>query len=389
MESNIPKIVFTIIFLVLFFLSSVALCAPPQMAKLIESWELLSFPTGNNEHMNISGLTMVAGSGGMVVGADELSHIHILQRIDGKTFKLMEDGTIPLSPGETELDIEGVAGFDNFIWVIGSHSLSRKSIRTPQELKGKADKKKKNGKSLSRSYNRDRFETIKVEPSREWLYRLEVKDNGAVERGTIVRGSLRDIFANHPVLSRFCNIPSKENGLDIEGLAVVQKKRKKSSHLLVGLRGPVLQGAFAVVLKVSVKDGTGMSNKPILDVKLKDTYYLSLDGRGIRGMSSMGSKAGDGYLILAGPVGGAPVSYTLYHWNGADTIPEIDSLDAQQNLTELCQIPVTDAALRGKPEGVHFLSEENGVVSFLIVYDSVANGAPGLFTCRLDGSVVK
>ncbi len=388
MESNIPKIVFTIIFLVLFFLSSVALCAPPQMAKLIESWELLSFPTGNDEHMNISGLTMVADGGGMVVGADELSHIHILQRIDGKTFKLMEDGTIPLSPEETELDIEGVASFDNFIWVIGSHSLSRKSIRTPKKLKEKAEKKEKKGESLSRSYNRDRFETIKVEPSREWLYRLKVKDDASIERDTIVRGSLRDIVANHPVLNRFRNIPSKENGLDIEGLSVVQKKRKKSSHLFVGLRGPVLQGAFAVVLKVSVKDGTGMSKKPILDVKLKNTYYLSLGGRGIRGMSSIG-KTKDGYLILAGPVGGAPVSYTLYHWNGADTIPEIDSLDAQQNLTELCQIPVTDAALRGKPEGVHFLSEENGVVRFLIVYDSVANGAPGLFTCRLDGSVVK
>jgi len=385
MESNIPKIVFITSCFVLFFLSSAALCAPPQMAKLMESWELLSFPTGNDEHMNISGLTMVADGGGMVVGADELSHIHILQRIDGKTFKLMEDGTIPLSPGETELDIEGVAGSGNYIWVIGSHSLSRKSIRTPQELMEKAEKKEQKAKSLSRSYNRDRFETIKVEPSREWLYRLETKSNGSVERGTIVRGSLRDVFANHPVLSRFCNIPSKENGLDIEGLTVVQKKRKKSSHLLVGLRGPVLQGAFAVVLKVSVKDGTGMSNRPILDVKLKNTYYLSLDGRGIRGMSSMG-KAGDGYLILAGPVGGAPVSYTLYHWNGADTIPEIDSLDAQQNLTELCQIPVTDMAPRGKPEGVHFLSEENGVVKFLIVYDSVANGAPGLFACQRDGA---
>jgi len=48
-------------------------------------------------------------------------------------------------------------------------------------------------------------------------------------------------------LGRFCKIPSKENGLDMEGLAV------SGNRIFAGLRGPVLRG-WAVVLEFELKD---------------------------------------------------------------------------------------------------------------------------------------
>ncbi len=83
-------------------------------------------------------------------------------------------------------------------------------------------------------------------------------------------------------------------------------------------------------MEVSAKDEETDEGKPILEIKLKDTYYLTLGGRGIRGMSEMAKKE-DGYLVLAGPVGDEPTPYMLYHWNGEDTVPEIDTLSRSKS----------------------------------------------------------
>ncbi len=355
----------------------------PPVATKIQDWQLESLPTDGEEHLNISGIIANKNESLLVVGTDERSHIQILKKIGEKKFKMIDDGNIPLASGETEIDIEGIAQGNDYTWVIGSHSMKRKSIKNPKELEKKAEKKEKKGDKLSKNYNHDRISTVAVEPTREWLYRLEIENSGFTKQDTIRRGSLRDIFANHPVLSRFRNIPSKENGIDIEGLAVIPDGDSKKTKLLVGLRGPSLRGPLAVVLEVSVKDDETDEGRPILKIKLKDTYYLTLGGRGIRGMSEMAKKK-DGYLVLAGPVGDEPTPYMLYHWNGKDTVPEIDSLNAKHNVTELCQIPPPKKEPNSKAEGVHFLAKEGGIVKFVIVYDSAINGAPTVFSCQFD-----
>lgn len=219
----------------------------------------------------------------------------------------MENGNFALAREETELDIEGLTQDDDRFWVIGSHSMKRKSLKTVEELK----EKRQDGKEPGKHYNRDRMETVAVEPSREWLYRLTIKSNGEVKRDSIRRGTLRNIFANHPVLSRFRNIPSKENGID---------------------------------------------------------------------------KEKDGYLVLAGPVGDEPSSYLRYHWNGKDTIPEIDRLDAEANIVQLCDIPPPESQPEAKAEGIHFLDKEGDKIRFVIVYDSAENGAASVFSCKLKRS---
>lgn len=254
----------------------------------------------------------------------------------------------------------------------------------PERLKQR--QKQGSGDKLSENYNHERIATVAVEPTREWLYRLEIDNSGSVRKDSVRRGSLRDIFANHPLLGRFQNIPSKENGVDIEGLAVIADGDLKQTRLLAGLRGPLLRGPLSVVLEVSAKDGNADDGRPILKIKLEETHFLTLGGRGVRGMSRMESTKG-GYLILAGPVGGEPTSYVLYHWNGEDSVPEIGKPDAARNVTELCRIPPPQEESRAKAEGVHFLREEEGVVKFVIVYDSAINGAPTVFSCKFITSV--
>lgn len=49
-------------------------------------------------------------------------------------------------------------------------------------------------------------------------------------------------------LRSYFSIPGKDNGFDIEGLAVVGKK------IFLGLRGPVLRG-WAVILELALREG--------------------------------------------------------------------------------------------------------------------------------------
>ncbi len=365
----------------LFMFPSLTFGGAPPVATKIEAWQLQSLPTDAKEHLNISAITMNEEGSLLVLGADEESHIQILKKSGESKFTLLDDGNFALASDETELDIEGIARHKEYTWVIGSHSMSRKSMLSLDKLK----EKQRSGDKLSGNYNHDRIATVAVEPTREWLYRLEIDNSGSVRRGSIRRGSLRDIFANHPVLGRFQNIPSKENGVDIEGLAVIADGDAEKTRLFAGLRGPLLRGSLAVVLNVSANEAKADDGRPILKIKLEKTHYLTLGGRGVRGMSRMENTKG-GYLILAGPVGGEPTSYMLYHWNGEDSVPEIDTPDAMHNVTELCRIPLPEAEPRAKAEGVHFLLEEEGIVKFVIVYDSAVNGAPTVFSCQFSRS---
>jgi hypothetical protein len=335
---------------------------------------LQGLPTENEVYLNISAITMSADRTLMVVGADEESAIQILTRTSDVKYELVDDGNFSVAPyTETELDIEGIARNGKRFWIIGSHSLKRKSIKAPGKLDADADE----------DYNHERMATIVPEPTREWLYLLKIGNDGKVDADRTARGSLRTIFANHPLLSRFTSIPSKENGIDIEGLTLIpDPEDKDDATLLVGLRGPVLRGPRAIVLVVKAK-----RKGSELKLKLEDTRYLALDGRGIRGMSRI-DDSGERFLVLAGPVGDAPVSYMVYHWNGEDTIPEIRDPNAENNVRPLCEIeiPRPTGQDSAKAEGIHVLEEDRGKIRFVIVYDSVENGGATQFSCDLGSS---
>ena len=99
--------------------------------------------------------------------------------------------------------------------------------------------------------------------------------------------------------SAFAGLPSKENGVDIEGLAA------KDGALYLGFRGPVLRENFVPIARV---DPSGSDEPELLFVKL--------GGRGVRDIAA----TTDGFLILAGPNGDQDWSFELFHWDGRDMV---------------------------------------------------------------------
>ncbi len=115
-------------------------------------------------------------------------------------------------------------------------------------------------------------------------------------------GSLRAaVKAERGQLAEALNWPSKENGLDIEGIAV------KDTHVLLGLRGPAA-GGYAIVMHLSVAIGAkGLSLRKGRSYALT---FLHLNGLGVRDLFRQGNDV----LVLAGPTMDLDAPFALYRW---------------------------------------------------------------------------
>ena len=232
-----------------------------------------------------------------------------------------------------ELDIEGLATEGHNVYVVGSHSSKRKKIDPSESYK-------KNRKTFF-------DKKIKEEKNRDWLFHLKLSDEGVVQTKEHI--TLRKIIKNDPVLKTFIKIPSKENGVDIEGIAV------KDSWLYLGFRGPVLRDNYVPVMKLKFDDAE----------KTNELLYVNLNGRGIRDIASVS----DGFLILAGPVGGNTMSYQLYHWNGMDVIPGKDR--KAKEIGRLKLLGEIEPPMNGKAEGISVVKEDEQQYKLLMIYDGV------------------
>jgi hypothetical protein len=183
-----------------------------------------------------------------------------------------------------EADIESIDIARGNVWLCGSHCIVRRQVN------------KTNADVVDSRFRPRR--------SRRLLGRIAVDtalENGPAIAGVALpfsgKGSLRRKLSNNPYLSPFLDLPSKENGLDIEGLALAGRK------LFVGLRGPLVD-SIAIVVELGLQSTAGLkTSAPRL-------HFLDLGGLGVRDLA--GSK--DGILVLAGPVAGARGPFRLYHW---------------------------------------------------------------------------
>ena len=285
---------------------------------------------GPDKNLNIIQLLSKQGDGQYVVGEDIL-----LPDID------KNDGG--------ELDIEGIAVDGNFIYVIGSHSFRRNQTSS-----------KKSYKKNRKTFNKGKIEE---EPSRDWLHRIEVNQQAQpVAKMSI---SLRDVISNHKALKAFSEIPSKENGVDIEGIAV------DDGWLYAGFRGPVFRDNYVPILKFKFDQHENSAN----------LLFVKLEGGGIRDMA----RVEDGFLLVSGPVGDAPGPYQVYHWNGLDMVPGKDRADTKGYIKKLGNIDVS----KGKAEGILPLELERGAdddcqYKFMIIFDGVVNGNPKIYCSSKD-----
>lgn len=239
---------------------------------------------------NISG--MVITESFMALATDEGTAIQILPRRKHQ-FIARASNRIVLSSGKDELDIEGLAWQEPYLYAIGSHSKKRKKI--------KAD--------FSNKKNLKRLSQIHDEPARNQLFRVQLDDQLKVRQ--IESLSLMPIIKSFPLISPFTALPSKENGVDIEGIAV------RGNHLFIGFRGPVLRGDLVPILKLRMND----KKFAVQASKLK---LVNLGGLGIRDMMAFERT----FYLLSGPVNHLPDDYHIHAWGGKTQLTTLPKLKA-------------------------------------------------------------
>lgn len=277
-----------------------------------------------------------------------------------RSFALHDLVDLP-GPPEDEADLEGIARAGGWLWVTGSHSLVRKQVK-PHHSEAKAYKRLS---KVRREPNRFVIARIAVQSDADGGPELvRVADDG--RRSGVIGApgaeNLTDLLVDDEHLAPFLAIPSKDNGLDVEGLAV------HGATLYVGLRGPVLRG-WAVVLEVlpvpDPADPTRIMLGEFGDGTRYRKHMLDLGGLGVRDLCP----DGDDLLVLAGPSMALSGPVRVYRWHGAahtDTgrIVRGDDLSVE---TEIEHGVGVDHA-----EGIALLAD-SADARLLVVYDSPAD----------------
>ncbi len=157
----------------------------------------------------------------LLLGADEGHKIQVLEPDSTQSvYKKVRSIELPIAKsGESEVDVEGIAVENNTVYVVGSHTATKKS---------KGNKKKTN--------------------NRQNVYRFKLNPDSGKLKSKIERDSLKKILKQDPILQEFLNIPNHKNGVDIEGVAV------KDKHLYFGFRTPILQDTYSPAIVVKFKD---------------------------------------------------------------------------------------------------------------------------------------
>jgi hypothetical protein len=163
-----------------------------------------------------------------------------------------------------------------------------------------------------------------------------------------------------PLLAPFLKIPAKENGLDIEGIAV------SGSDVWLGLRGPVLSG-HAVVLQLELKETRSGRLKPKRLEPERRRYrrhLLDTGGLGIRDLRL----DGEDLLLLVGPTMALEGTAHVLRWRRA-IHDQAEGLVPRERLELVVDLPYSRDA--DHPEGLE-LWPEAGRSALLVVYDAPA-----------------
>lgn len=317
------------------------------------------------------GVSSVARTGRYLwVAGDNNISIQRLELLEdgsyGKAVNFFLKDFIDLPAQTGEADIEGMDIAGNYLWLAGSHSYKRKKAR---QESGDPDKEI------------ERLTKVKLDPNRNLLARIPIvqDQSGAFvlhktcphpqnSEETLTAASLKTYEKKWSQLSKklkkdkhlapFIGLPGKENGFDIEGLAVYKDK------IFLGLRGPVLRG-WAIILEVQLEE----AKEGQLQLKMDEesgAYYLkhfvNLHGMGIRELTI----EGDDILILAGPTMELDGSMEVYRWKNGTQHARHQQVK-REHIESLLQLPYRYKQHGvNKAEGLALMDD----YSILLVYDS-------------------
>ncbi len=349
---------------------------------------LLQFDPDATDVVEDLSAAVISGDGNLWVASDETGMIERLTPTEARIYSQHRRFAMADFFGEVErgaeIDIEALDMHADYLWVMGSHSAKRKRPK---------------GKKMEKDL--ERLSTVAHEPQRFLLARIpfvkgelasELRMPGtarpprAAARVKPARGRagqrlegplpgenflvelLRRDRHFAPFLARpdmhggpLLPIPSKDNGLDIEGLVVSDTDR-----VFLGLRGPVLRG-YAALLDMRL---TGIG-RGLMEPKLSKKgsryakHFLNLDGLGIRELCVHG----DDLLVLAGPTLPVEAPIRLFRLRNFLDLAGDNLLDQEPGVLE----PLFDIPYVGKfdhAEGVANFSYFDEDDSVLVVYDN-------------------
>jgi uncharacterized protein DUF3616 len=337
----------------------------------------------NNKDEDLAGSLSAAlfAKGHLWVASDEATSVERLSPFDNLTFNRHRSfplGDLVRLPAlgtdfDQEVDIEGMEFQEDFLWVIGSHSIKRKRIKKAQN--GNADHDPKQIKRLARTEragNRyllaripmvSNAQTGEAELSASFGNQRSTQLPGGVDRNALT-DAIKDAGQGQgdPHLAPFMDLPGKDNGFDIEGLAIA------GDRVFIGLRGPVLRG-WAVILELSfdpdISSHLEMKNIGTGGMPYRK-HFLQLKGLGLRDMFF----AGTDLIMLAGPTMDLDGPTVVLKWEAA-TSSNSESLIRSNDLRMLFTVPHGDA--NDHAEGMAMMPANGEPAQVLIVYDSPAH----------------
>ena len=264
-----------------------------------------------------------------------------------------------LPSGSGEADMEALAYQEPYLWFCGSMSLKRNSPSVDDTI----EKQLSNLSEVATDENRFSLGCIPC-IKKDGAYELlkEADYNGKKIKPLMLRGGTKSTELHNALmtdehLERFMTIPCKDNGFDIEGLAIFEDR------IFIGLRGPVLNG-YAVILEISCKEFDGellLSKKPE-EEKLYRKHFVDLSGMGIRELNI--DKKGDLYL-LAGPTMDLDGTISIYKIKGGLPDEYASVIHKPERLFDVARGAELEHGA-DKAEGMAFLPDGK----LLITYDS-------------------
>lgn len=305
---------------------------------------------------NVSALASVGRT--LFCASDEHAAIErLVLSPDGSRFeghsRILLDDVVDLPEGrDREVDVEGLVIADGHLWATGSHATVRKTT----------------GDEPGWYANRGLLCRLPLLHRGDGVVDLETRrDKGAAAVRLAKRSdAVRDLLLGEPWLRPFHKLASKENGLDVEGIAV------SGDRLFLGLRGPVVaKQAILAELRVEVSKSGRLKARKLDGDRRVRLHTIDLQGLGIRGMTIDREQI----LILAGAtmaVTGPQAVYVL------GRVPDRPSrLDA----TRVLDLPVAIGSDKG--EGLTVL-DHAGRRRLLVAYDSPRPGRADPAAGRLE-----
>lgn len=327
---------------------------------------LLRFDAPDDQILTNLSAVAVTPDGSLWLGSDEGMALERLSPLEPNVFGSHQSfdlsNLLPLANQKDEIDIEGLDYCDRYLWLVGSHSLKRK---------------KPKGKDPATDIGR--LKEVKTEPNRYLLARIPIHNGQLMPSFSATDGENQEYRVASLPISEQGNplmealktdehlgfyitqpIPSKENGFDVEGLAVDHNK------IFLGLRGPVLRG-FAIILELEVEEKTPgvLALKAFPETgRFYRKHFFELNGLGIRELCIQG----EDLIILSGPTMDLDGIMKVFRWKKALTrSTETINYQSSEDLELAFHIPFypdTDHA-----EGLELI-DYLGKPGLLVVYDS-------------------